>query len=49
LAYFRVDLDLTDSLFDRMVDAGRTTRGRKVLDFAFGFVLGKEISKGECK
>ncbi len=31
--YFRVELDLTDVLFDRMLDVGRMRRGRKILVF----------------
>jgi len=47
-AYFRVDLGLTDSLFDCMVDAGRTTGGRKVLIFVFVLASEDENSKVEC-
>ena len=32
-AHFGVELDLTDKLFDRMVDVGRMRRGRKILIF----------------
>ncbi len=32
-AYFRVELDLTDRLFDRTLDVGRMRRGRKILVF----------------
>lgn len=35
--YFSVDLDLTEGLFDRILDAGRATRGWNMLVFAFIF------------
>jgi len=51
--YFRVGLGLTDSIFDRMVDAGRTTRGRKVVVFVFFLGRGTleggmQMMGGEC-
>jgi len=46
--YFRVDLDFTDSLFDRMPDVGKKmTRRRKILFFLF--ILGKGRRKLESR
>ena len=40
---------LTDSLFGRIVDAGRTTGGRKVLVLVFVFAFGgMQMMGGEC-
>ena len=42
-----VDLDMTDSLFDGMLDVGRMTVGGKIVVFAF--VLEDENVKMDCK
>ena len=42
-----VDMDMTDSLVDGMLDVGRMTVGGKIVVFAF--VLGDENLKMECK
>ena len=44
-AYFRVDLNMTDSLFDGMLDVGRMTVGRNVVVFAF-VLRGRKLEDG---